>query len=83
MVGSIGVLIQLMNDSKALLSRFVGRGGATGAIAEIYAGNAKKSAKYLLELKHQLKTNRQSMEQTWGKTLIRDLDRFRENVMEG
>jgi hypothetical protein len=65
-----------MSESKALLSRFVGKGGVTGAIARYYAGNAKKSAKYLYELKHQLKHNKQRMEQIWGKRLINDLEKF-------
>ena len=65
-----------MSQSKALLSRFVGKGGMTGAIAGHYVGNAKNSAKYLYELKHQLKTNKQSMEQVWGKRLINDLEKF-------
>ncbi len=65
-----------MSQSKALLSRFVGTGGVTGGKARYYAGNAKNSALFLYELKHKMKTNRQRMEEIWGKKLIKDLEKF-------
>lgn len=63
-------------ESKKLLSRFVGRGGLTGAIASHYVNNARNSARYLRELQQQLRHNKQRMEQIWGKKLINDLELF-------
>ena len=65
-----------MSESKALLKRFVPKGGTIGRIAEMYVHDQEKSAKFLLELKHQAKTNRLRMEAIWGKNLISDLEKF-------
>ncbi|MGZ4033514.1 MAG: hypothetical protein ACXVPU_01275 [Bacteroidia bacterium] len=65
-----------MDYSRFLLQRFVGKGGMLGSMASYYSKDSKKSAKFLFELKEQLKKNKKFMVAEWGEKLIQELEQF-------
>jgi hypothetical protein len=65
-----------MSKSTALLKRFIPEGGLTGRIAGMYVHDQQQSAKFLFELKEQLKTNKRRFERNLGHELIRELEQF-------